>query len=112
MKISLDPILCKLTGRTWNFQATFCYTMNPGQPNSGNVTSARTFYVRDRNILGYHRKLKKIIAGDMVANLDKVYRRNGVLEIQSISYVGWFKPPVASKPKTGKLGHKPKWWLR
>lgn len=110
MKFSLDRLISALTGRCWNFQATFCYTMNPGQPNSGNVTSTRTFHVRDRNILGCHRTLKKVVAGDMVAKLEKIYRRNGVLEIQSISYVGWFKNPKPGNPKTGKIGHKQRWF--
>lgn len=110
MKLSLDKTIYALTGRVWNFHITFVYRMNPDQPNGGTASRSMTFYTSDRNMLASHRELKKILASDFVKNLAKQYRQNGVLEVDRITYVGWFRPKAPEPIKTGKIGHKKPWY--
>lgn len=104
MKFSLDNIINWLTGRAWNYQATFRYTpdANNGQMN---ITRIVNFHVTDRNALADHRVLKKALVPNMVKTQNKRYLTNGDLEIASISYIGWYKPRQSPK-RTGKMGHK------
>lgn len=110
MKLSLDRLISKLTGRNWNYFITFAYYMNPDKPNGGSATKSMTFSVKDRNVLGNHRLLKKELLPRFVIDLPKQYRLNGDMEVQSITYVGWFKPTERKNPKTGKIGHKKPWY--
>lgn len=110
MKLSLDRLICKLTGRHWNYFITFVYYMEPGKANSGTATKSMTLSVRDRNVLGNHRLLKKELIPSFVVDMPKQYRTNGNLEVQSMTYVGWFKPYDRKHPKTGKIGHKKPWY--
>lgn len=110
MKLSLDRLICKLTGRNWNYFITFVYYMSPGEINSGSATKSMTFSVKDRNVLGNHRLLKKELLPRFVIDLPKQHRTNGSMEVQSITYVGWFKPTERKNPKTGKIGHKKPWY--
>lgn len=104
MNFSLDNIINWLTGRAWNYQATFRYT--PDANNGGmNITRIINFHVTDRNAMADHRALKKTLAPDMVQKLSKRFLTNGDLEICSIAYIGWYKPRKAVK-RTGKMGHK------
>lgn len=110
MKFSLDRLITKLTGRNWNYFITFVYYMAPGEINSGSATKSMTFSVKDRNVLGNHRLLKKELMPRFVIDLPKHCRTNGSMEVQSITYVGWFKPTERKNPKTGKIGHKKPWY--
>lgn len=74
--------------------------------NSGNATKSMSFSVSDRSALACHRDLKKALASDFVSGVPKDLRNNGTLEIDSLFYVGWFKPKGPDPIKTGKIGHK------
>lgn len=106
----LDYLISSLTGRAWNFHIVFVYRMDPDLPNSGTATRSMSFWTKNRNVLANYRYIKKILVPAFVAELPKQYRKNGVLEIESITYIGWFKPKSASAPKTGKIGHKKPWY--
>ena len=110
MKLSLDKLIYYITGRVWNFHITFRYSFQPGQPNTGNATRTMTFYTSDRNLLSSHRQLKKALVPDFVKDLSKQFRTNGTLEVEHITYVGWFKPRAPDPIKTGKIGHKKPWY--
>lgn len=104
----LDYLISGLTGRAWNFHIVFVYRMDPDAPNSGTATRSMSFWTKNRNVLASYRSIKKMLVSTFVADLPKQYRKNGVLEIESITYIGWFIPKPASLPKTGKIGHKKK----
>ncbi|MEG0063010.1 MAG: hypothetical protein RR740_00255 [Pseudomonas sp.] len=106
MKLSLDKLIHWLTGRRWQYQVEFTYTLQPGVPNSGTVSRGMTFSVTDRNIIADQRKIKKILVPDFVQALPKYMRTNGDLTLSKISYIGWFRDRKVRPVQTGKVGHK------
>ncbi|ATW57985.1 hypothetical protein CNR34_00052 [Pseudomonas phage nickie] len=106
MKLSLDKMINRLTGRRWQYQVEFTYTLQPGVPNSGTVSRGMTLSVNDRNILADHRHIKKALIPDFVKELPPHLRTNGALMISKISYIGWFRDRDVRPPQTGKLGHR------
>lgn len=93
-KPSLDHFIHLLTGRSWNYHIKFIYRMTPDKANSGQATRSMTCSVIDRNSIASHRNLKKALASDMIRDLDPIYRTNGTLDVERLSFIGWYKRPT------------------
>lgn len=89
-KISLDKLLCKLTGRRFQFAATVRYIPNPKNAST-NVSREIFFNVDRRDSDSLHRDIRKAYGASLIANVPKYMLQNGKIEVKGLSYLGWFK---------------------
>ena len=87
---SFDSILCKITGRRFQFHATLKYT--PDNKNGReNVTQHISFSCTKRCSKTMYREVKKHYAKSFFKSIPRYLLKNGKFEIESISYLGFFK---------------------
>lgn len=84
-------LLSKITGRRHHFKVVLRYYPSP---KDGSMYIERIINVMmpDRRDIANDRDTKQLIAPDMFAEMPRHMKRNGNLRVQSIYYLGWFKP--------------------
>lgn len=86
---TIEKLLNKLTGRTFNYLVTLKYT--PTNNNGNNTYTTRTVEVnikwRYANIL---REIRKTLGPSMINSLPPYMLDNGNLSITAIDYIGWY----------------------
>ncbi|PMK93239.1 hypothetical protein BCT90_04380 [Vibrio lentus] len=89
-KISLDKLLCKLTGRRFRFTASIRYI--PNRRNAAVYVSREvSFGVDRRDSATLLRDIRKAYGETLMANVPKHMLQNGILEVKGLSYLGWYK---------------------
>lgn len=88
--ISFDKFLCILTGRKFQFHATLRYTPDP-KNGAICVTRVISFSCKQRCSKTLYRDIRKSYGGSFFSTMPKHMLKNGVFEIVSISYLGFFK---------------------
>lgn len=84
-------LLSKITGRRHHFKVVVRYYPDPTN-GMNNVERIINVWMPDRRDIADERGVKRLLAPNMFAEMPRRLKCNGILRIQSVYYLGWFKP--------------------
>lgn len=87
--MSLDTILCKLTGRRFRYNVTLRYYYR--QPESpAHIERVSVISTTDRREVVNPRKLKRFLSPALLNDTPRELKRNGSMVVSNLQYLGWF----------------------
>lgn len=85
-----NELVYKITGRKHHFKVKVTYTPDPknGSTFVGHVFNLETIDVSE---IINDRMIKKLVADEIIGFTPKYLRKNGIMQVAEVYYLGWFK---------------------
>ena len=87
--IKFRELLSSLTGRRYHYRASLTYK----NPQGGRVQAITMDVILTHpSFITEHRQMKRVLAPELIKRMSKQCLCNGVIQLEPMAYLGWFKP--------------------